>query len=270
MKKYKWDADDYAKHSKAQLNWGQELIKKLNLEGNEHILDIGCGDGRLTAEISRAIPRGYVLGIDSSKDMISLANTEFRSNSNSNLSFVQLDAMEIDHHEKFDVIFSNAVLHWIPDHLSLLNKIYKSLKPQGRVLLQMGGKGNAADIIDVLSKMIVLDPWENYFRKSEMPYYYFYSPVEYENWVDQAGFIKLRAELIAKDMIHEDRSSFEGWIRTTWQPYLKNIPKEHRNQFIIELTNNYLKSYPERYSGTITVKMVRLEVDLIKPKSNPG
>jgi trans-aconitate methyltransferase len=250
MQKYNWDAEDYANHSKTQLVWGQELIVKLNLNGNEHILDIGCGDGKVTAEIAKVVPEGQVIGIDSSEEMISLAKKKYPTSGYPNLHFELLDAQKLNYHKKFDVVFSNAVLHWIPDHQSLIHKIFNSLKSNGRSLLQMGGKGNASEIIEVLSKLIKNKSWNIYFNSFSTPYY-FYSPTDYVYWLDQIGFIITRNELIPKEMKHEGRSELEAWIRTTWHPYLIQIPKEFRKKFIGEFIE--------------TVKMVRLEVDIIKP-----
>jgi trans-aconitate methyltransferase len=263
MNKYRWDAEDYANYSKSQQIWGRELIDKLQLNGNEHILDIGCGDGKITAEIAGELPNGYIIGIDNSEEMIRLAFETYLNKSYPNLEFKLLDAHDLDFYEKFDVVFSNAVLHWIEDHESILTRLYQSLKPHGRVLLQMGGKGNASDILDVLSEIIQKDPWKIYFENFANPYY-FYSPEDYEGWIRHTGFTKSRIELLPKLMEHENRQEFEGWIRTTWLPYLKQIPKNQRNRFISDLTDDYLKTYPAQENGVIEVKMIRLEVDLLK------
>jgi trans-aconitate methyltransferase len=264
MKKFNWDAVDYVNHSKSQQVWGRELIEKLKLNGKEKVLDIGCGDGKITAEIAKTVSAGNVIGIDNSEEMIRLANQTYPTTELPNLKFELLEAQKIDYGDKFDVVFSNAVLHWIKDHASLLQKIFRSLKPGGRALLQMGGSGNASEIIGVLSVLTKNDPWQVYFTDFESPYY-FYSPKDYKPWVRQTGFRKSRIELIPKEMIHENRNELEGWIRTTWHPYLKPVPKKLRKKFIKEIAENYLKSYPETALGTIKVKMIRLEVDLVKP-----
>ena len=76
-KNYGWDAKDYAKNSQNQFQWAKELIPKLKLQGNEALLDIGCGDGKITAEIAKALPNGKVVGIDSSPEMIKLSKNHF-------------------------------------------------------------------------------------------------------------------------------------------------------------------------------------------------
>jgi len=244
--------------------WGQELISKLKLKHNDHVLDIGCGDGKLTVEIANIVAGGEVIGIDSSEEMINLAAKRYPPESHSNLHFQILDARELNFDEQFDVVFSKAVPHRFPDHLSLLPIMFKSLKPGGRVLLQMGGKGNASEVLKILTILISKSPWKQYFENFEFPYS-FYGPEEYDKWTKEVGFKKSRIELIPKDMAFDDQSGFEGWIRTTWLPYLKSIPENLRNNFISELCDRYLQSYPSDMKGLIQVKMVRLEVDLIKP-----
>jgi len=250
-------------YSRSQQKWGRELIKKLHLSGNENVLDIGCGDGKITADIAKCVSDGQVTGIDSSAEMISLAKENYSQKNYPNLHFKLQSAQNIDYLEKFDVVFSNAVLHWIQDHEFLLKKIYTALKSKGRVLLQMGGKGNASEVINVLSQLIKTGVWDLYFKDFRVPYY-FYSPEDYKEWIHPIGFIKSRIELIPKEMIHTSRDEFKGWIRTTWLPYLKQIPDNLRTLFIDDLVDNYLKLYPQSENGNITIKMVRLEVDLVK------
>jgi trans-aconitate methyltransferase len=143
----KWNAGDYHKNSSEQQKWGLELLDKIALSGNERVLDVGCGDGKLTAEIVRRVPYGSVLGIDKSEDMLRFAQEHYQSDVFPNLTFMLLDACELDFNQKFDIAFSNAALHWIEDHPSVLHKIRGSLKAGGRVIAQMGGKGNASGIL---------------------------------------------------------------------------------------------------------------------------
>ena len=264
MQKYKWNAEDYEAHSRSQQLWGQELISKLHLKNSEHVLDIGCGDGKITAEISRIVTEGNVLGIDNSENMITLAKRRYPKISYPNLKFQIVDAVQLNYQEKFDVVFSNAVLHWIDDHVSLLSRIFKCLKPGGRALLQMGGKGNASEIITVLSSLINNKSWKRYFKDFEFPYH-FYGPEEYTKWINQTGFVKSSVELIPKNMEHNGLKEFEAWIRTTWLPYLKTIPNDLRNKFISQISENYFKAYPTNERSILLVKMVRLEVALVKP-----
>ena len=196
--------------------------------------------------------------------MIMLAKKRYPSAMHPNLEFRILDAQSLDYRQKFNVVFSNAVLHWIDGHFALLQRIYACLLPGGRSLLQMGGKGNAAGILKVLSDLMAGTTWKAYFGDFKFSYH-FYSPEEYSIWINQTGFIISRIDLINKNMIHKDGASLEGWIRTTWLPYLQPIPGKLRQKFISQIVNRYLEEYPPDESGNITVEMVRLEVELVKP-----
>ena len=156
---YKWDAKDYAKNSTAQFDWANELIDKLTLCGEEHVLDVGCGDGKVSAALSRRLSAGSVLGIDSSEQMVALAGDNFPQNEYGNLSFAQADARALVFDGEFDVVFSNAALHWIRGHEPVLAGVARCLTTGGRFLLQMGGQGNVVDLIAVLDEMIARAPW---------------------------------------------------------------------------------------------------------------
>ena len=139
----KWNAADYAANSTVQQSWARELIAKLHLRGDEHLLDVGCGDGKVTAEIARAVPRGSVTGIDASAEMIAFAKKTFPQKGLPNLEFHVMDAREIELNKQFDLVFSNAALHWVDDHQRFLQGASAVLKPGGRLVVSCGGKGNA-------------------------------------------------------------------------------------------------------------------------------
>ena len=152
----KWNAKAYKESSHHQFQWGLELLDKLALKGNESVLDIGCGDGKLTIEIAKRVPDGYVVGIDNSEEMINFARNTFPKDKYPNVDWQIMNATEIDFDNEFDAAYSNAVLHWIKDHVAILRGVKRSLKPGGRILFQMAGKGNAVNaaqvLIDVISK----------------------------------------------------------------------------------------------------------------------
>jgi trans-aconitate methyltransferase len=262
---YSWDANDYAKQSTNQQKWARELITKLNLQGDEHILDIGCGDGKVTAEIAMNVPDGKVVGMDSSSSMIELAQNEFPQEKYENLSFKTGDARKFSFNERFDLIFSNATLHWVIDHQPVLKNIYNCLKPGGRILLQMGGKGNAANILDVLDDMKQDQKWKSYFIDFDFPYG-FHGVEEYKSWLIEAGFIIKCVDLLPKVMTHPDKGGLEGWIRTTWLPYTQRIPDSDREAFISELADRYIQKQFTDSKSHIKINMMRLEVEAEKPQ----
>ena len=263
MNKYDWNANDYAEHSTAQQKWARELIAKLHLQGSESILDIGCGDGKVTAEIATAVPTGSVLGVDNSRAMVELAQNKYSPDQFPNLNFQLADARCLQVKRQFEIVFSNATLHWVRNHVPVLDGIYRSLGPEGRILLQMGGRGNAVAIIAELKDVINTTRWAPYFAGFEFPYG-FHDAGDYETWLKQVGFHSVRAELIDKDMAHRGLSKLIGWIRTTWLPYTQRIPEKQREAFIEDLARNYIKKYPPDKEGIIHVQMVRLEVEAIK------
>lgn len=117
---FTWNPADYHRSSSSQKLWARELIEKLGLSGNERVIDIGCGDGSVTAAIASRLPRGAVAGIDSSREMIRFARKQYPSSMYPNLSFVCMDARHLTFTEEFDVAFSNAALHWIAEHRPVL------------------------------------------------------------------------------------------------------------------------------------------------------
>jgi trans-aconitate methyltransferase len=255
-----WDPAEYARSSAAQLKWANELMSRLALKGNEALLDLGCGDGKITAALAQAVPRGRVVGIDNSEEMIRYAQSRYSASRHPNLAFRLLDVTALDFAAEFDVVFSNAALHWVQDHRAILAGAYRALRREGRLMLSFGGKGNAASILKVAS-MVGLRP--EYFRKFQNPYF-FYGPDEYERWLREAGFTAARAELVPKDMVHQGLESLLAWIRTTWMPLTGRVPDERREDFIRELTSAYLKEHPADGEGNLHVHMVRLEVEATK------
>jgi trans-aconitate methyltransferase len=263
---YQWDAEDYSQSSAQQKKWGRELISKLRLEGDEHVLDIGCGDGKLTAEIAVLVPSGHVLGVDSSEEMIRFARDSYPRDRYSNLDWVVVDARELTFDTEFDLVFSNAVLHWIPDHKPVLEGIKKSLRPGGKILLQMGGRGNAIRVVEAMGKRMMSDQWNKYFHDISISYS-FYGPEEYEEWLAEAGLTPLRVELVYKDMVHQGRDGIAAWIRTTWLPFTQKIPDDLRETFIYEIVDTYMESHPIDDKGLVHVEAIRLEVEAENPGS---
>ena len=262
-KSYQWDANLYAQHSDSQYAWGLELIEKLKLTGDETLLDIGCGDGKLTAIIADHLPQGSVVGIDSSKEMIDLAKRRHIDYPQLRLEFKHLDVRELAENNRFDLVFSNATLHWIKHHPPVLLRIKKALKTGGRLLFQMGGRGNAEQVIATLDTLIK-QKWAIYFSDFTFPYG-FYGPKTYSRWLADAGLKAVRVELIEKDMRHPGKEVLAGWIRSTWLPYIERVPLHSQELFIENIVEFYLKHHPLDNDGTTHVRMKRLEVEAVKP-----
>jgi trans-aconitate 2-methyltransferase len=260
---YQWDAEEYRASSSNQKKWALELLSKLDLGGSERVLDIGCGDGEITAAIAQRVPRGSAVGIDSSRDMVDLAVTHYPPERCPNISFVLKDAREIDFDEEFDAVFSNACLHWVIDHRSVLTGIRRCLKPSGRLLLQMGGKGNAVTVLEAIDAVLKMPRWVGHFEGFCFPYA-FYGPDDYRPWLAALGFQADRVELLPKDMVHEGEKAFAAWLRTTWLPYTERVPEPLREEFIDEIVAAHARMRPPDLDGSIHFTMVRLEVEATK------
>lgn len=259
----KWNAAEYAAHSSVQQSWARELITRLNLRGDEHILDVGCGDGKVTAEIAKAVSRGFVVGIDASAEMIGFARKAFPSSQISNLKFQFCDARKIKSDRRFGLIFSNAALHWVDDHQAILRGMASVLKIGGRLVVSCGGKGNAQDVFVALRPELRLENWGKYFRKMPKPYF-FYAPEDYEKWLPKFGFKVNSIKLTPKDATYDGAEGFAAWLRTTWLPYVQRVPQNMREEFIAAVTRRYVAKHPPDAQNKVHVRMVRLEIDAMK------
>lgn len=262
--KARWNPGDYARHSSGQELWAKELLQLVALEPRESLLDVGCGDGRVTAQIAALAPFGRVVGVDSSAEMVHFAQRQFPAAAHPNLTFVQADAISLPFHSQFDVVFSNAALHWIRHHPPVLAGIARSLKPAGRCVLQMGGKGNGVGVIRAFE--LCFQTWD--LGDSFACPYGFHAPQDYRQWLEQAGLVADSVELIEKDMLHADRDVFTGWLRTAWMPYSSRVAESRRDQFLRDVTAQYLKMYPADDAGQVHVQMVRLQV--LAHKNSPA
>jgi trans-aconitate 2-methyltransferase len=255
-----WDPAAYAANSASQQSWARELIAGLHLRGHEHIVDVGCGDGKVTAELARAVPRGAVLGVDASPEMIGFARAAFPPSNHANLRFEIMDARALRLEAAFDLVFSNAALHWVDDHPAFLRGAAAGLRPGGRLVVSCGGKGNAQDVFVTLRAEIRLKRWKPFFRKIEKPYF-FHQPEDYREWLPRAGFAAARVRLVEKEMLFPGPDGFAGWFRTTWLPYTQRVPEDRRPDFTAAVTGRYLARHPPDAAGRVRVRMVRLELE---------
>jgi len=262
----KWNAADYAANSSVQQSWARELIAKFNLRGDEHILDVGCGDGKVTAEIARAVSNGLVTGIDASAEMIGFAKKTFPAKKNPNLKFQICDARKIGVAivgAPFDIVFSNAALHWVDDHQAILRGMASVLKPCGRLIISCGGRGNAQDVFVALRPEMRQKSWSKFFRKMSKPYF-FYAPEDYEKWLPKYGFKINSLKLAPKDATYAGTDGFATWLRTTWIPYVQRVPEVLREEFIAAVTKRYVAKHPPDAENKVHVRMVRLEIDAVR------
>lgn len=135
----KWDPGLYDSKHSFVAEYGKGLLEFVPIDKTLKILDLGCGTGTLTGALAKQC--SYVLGIDASSEMIEKAKERYPD-----IEFQVMDALELPYNHEWDVIFSNAVFHWIPDHDLLLRKIRHSLKPSGKLICEFGACGNIETI----------------------------------------------------------------------------------------------------------------------------
>src|SRR5215472_9624792 len=132
-----WNASGYSRIAQLQERMAAEALGLLKLKGRERILDIGCGNGKVTAQIASRIPKGSVVGIDPSSDMIAFARNQFPTAEYPNLHLEVADARSLPFRDEFDLVASFNALHWIPDQDAALGSIRHTLKPDGMAQLRL-------------------------------------------------------------------------------------------------------------------------------------
>ena len=260
---YDWDAAAYADNADNQGRWAAERMQQISLDGDERILDIGCGDGRAAAAFAQRVPDGHVLGIDSAPGMVTLARERYPENTHPNLGFAHGDARALPFENAFGLVFSNAALHWVLDHRPVLRGIARALRRGGHADLEMGGQGNAAEVRAVTEELMAVAHWREYFQDFSFPYG-FHGVDDYRAWLEAAGMEPVRVELVARDMHYQDIDAMKAWTRTTWLPFTQQVPGAQREQFIDELAAGYLERCPADDDGVVKVAMVRLEVEAVR------
>ncbi len=224
---YEFDGKKYEQASSHQKEWGAKLISELELKGSESVLDLGCGDGSLSLQIAELLPQGIVLGIDASQGMIDAALPKAREN----LHFRLLDINDLDLVEQFDVVFSNATLHWVKDHAKLFHRVRSTLRPNGRVRFNFAGDGNCSNFFTVIREAMTLELYTAYFSDFQWPWY---MPAvdDYSSLANLAGFRSVNVWGENADRYFPDIDSMKRWIdQPSLVPLLPFIPEAKRSEF---------------------------------------
>lgn len=237
MKTYEFDGAKYKKASLHQKEWGKSLISKITLQGNETILDLGCGDGHLTEQLAILVPNGKVLGIDASMGMIQTAQEISRDN----LTFVHMDINDLHFSNEFDIIFSNAALHWVKDHRRLLQNSYAALKPDGILLWEFGSHGNCSNFLAVMQEKIAEDKYQEFFKDFEMPWF-MPSKSDYEKLIAPVGYSDFTITEVNRDRYFPTSEEMIKWIdQPCIVPFIECIPDMRKSTFRKEVIEAILK-----------------------------
>ena len=143
-----WNAEAYHRVSDPQLAWGLRVLLRLPLRGDECVLDVGCGTGRLTDKLLERLPAGQVVALDQSLNMLAVARDYLAPRFPSQVRLVAADAAALPVANRADAVFSTATFHWVLDHPALFRSLFAALKPGGRLVAQCGGGPNIQRVRD--------------------------------------------------------------------------------------------------------------------------
>jgi trans-aconitate 2-methyltransferase len=231
-----WNASEYARISTLQATMAEEALASLDLKGNERILDVGCGNGKTTAEIATLVPQGAVVGVDASADMIAFAAAH--SALHPNLQFAVADARQLPYQHEFDLVVSFNALHWIPDQDRAVRSIRATLKHTGLAQLRLVPKGQRKSLEDVLEETRLSARWSSYFQGFRDPYLHL-TPEQYGELAKQNGFDVRRVQIGAKAWDFQSRSAFLAFGGVTFVEWTQHLPESDRLDFAIDVLDRY-------------------------------
>ena len=221
-----WDAKLYDDKHSFVWEKGKGVVELLAPQPGERILDLGCGTGHLTAEI--AAVGALTVGIDQSADMIAQARRQFPD-----LRFEVCDAREIPFTGEFDAVFSNAALHWIPEAEKVIRGVARALKPSGRFVAEMGGKGNIRRLVEAITaacREVGLD------SGAATEAWFYPSIGEYAGLLEKHGLEVRQAALFARPTRLEDgEKGLEAWLRMFRRVILDRLPAARQETFLHEV-----------------------------------
>jgi SAM-dependent methyltransferase len=240
----------------------QEQLGRLTLEGGERALDVGCGDGKITAEIAARIPRGSVLGVDPSRNMITFASSRFGPPAHANLRFEVADARRLPYRDEFDLVVSFNALHWVAEQDAALGSIRAALKPGGRALLRMVPRSGRRECLeDVVEEVRRGARWTGSFAGFRRPYVHF-TPEEYRGLAERAGFRVVRLHVEDKAWDFKTREAFLAFSRAVLVEWTQRLPESEREVFIADVLDRYQSVAADGLQEANTFKFYQMEVEL--------
>ncbi len=241
-----WDGASYDRVSGTMEALGLAVLERLELRGDETVLDAGCGSGRITQALIERLPHGHVIAVDQSPSMIAAARERLGPDADLRVA----DLLELELEQPIEAILSTATFHWIADHERLFARLRAALAPGGRLVAQCGGEGNIDILRGHANAVLAHEPYAQYFADWHAPWNYAGAEITRERLL-AAGFATAECWLEPAPRQPEDPRAFLSTI--VLGPHVQRLPEELREQFIDEVI--------ARAGEPVTVDYVRLNID---------
>ena len=258
-----WNATVYHQVSAPQVSWGKKVLARILLGGDETVLDAGCGTGRLTRELLDALPRGRVVALDVSQNMIDRARAYLTPDFGDRVEFITCDFLDMTFDAQFDGIFSTASFHWVHDHEALFSRLYRALRPGGWLCAQCGGEGNLDGFFDRLHALMATPAYSPFLHDFESPWE-FSDANTAANRLKKAGFQALETNLEEAPTQFSTPPEFQQFVRNViLHRHLERLPTaELRESFLGKVTSQAAEDDPP-----LLLDYVRLNLQARKPKN---
>lgn len=252
-----WEPQKYYDLSIAQKKASEELINLLEINENDHIIDIGCGDGNITAKLSKIASLGFVLGIDISKEMISYASRKYTLSEYNNLTFKKQDAQYIKYKNQFNIVFSSFTLQWIKDKNTFFKHSYKSLKNNGYIAITMP-LCISPELKKSVNNTISMKQWKKFFIGFQPPWHFCKSS-EVKNLLRDNGFNLKYCYSYIQNVIFPSKEAFEKYVML-WFCYTNYIPNQLKKSFLKEVFDRYFDMLPVTSEGLAVMRIPQINV----------
>ena len=253
---FEWNAKEYHAHSLIQYRAARDILSWINFQGNEQVLDLGCGDGKITQEIAIEVPGGSVQGLDKSNAMIQFAKKKYPSDLHKNLLFTCQDANQIKYINKFDLVFSSFMLQWVFDKRHLFFLIYRALVDFGRFCATMP-LGYSAELERSVGMLVSTKKWEKYFANFKKSWD-FSDEQAIKTDLNNSGFVIQNIRRVCQTHVFESEKAFSLYVGQ-WLPHLVAIPSGLKFSFLNELIDVYLGLIQPNTTGKVYFKFPRLD-----------